>query len=149
MELALLIYFIDVICGDWVGLGFLLLMIALSGSLIWIALLVISSGIDSNPEDVEKAKELLRKTTGVKTLIVFCWAVLSLSGFIPERETAYKMLAAYGIQEVATSEAAGRLAPKSLEFLELTLDKELLTLKKSVSKDTLSLDSVSETNNPQ
>lgn len=47
-----------------------------------------------------------------------------ISTLIPNQQTAYMMLAAYAVEEVATSETVQRLAPKSVLYIEKYIDKK-------------------------
>ena len=74
-------------------------------------------------DDAEDALPIAKKAAYV------CALSLAVVTFIPSEETSHKLLAAYGIDMVIDSESVGRLAPKSLELLELTVDKHIKELK--------------------
>ena len=68
---------------------------------------------------------------GLKVLKLKCWyitfAVVCFLGSIgnsllPTKDTAYKMLAAYGVTELVKSEDVRRLGSKSLEVLEKAMN---------------------------
>lgn len=54
-----------------------------------------------------------------------CSMLLLYGWLIPSEETAYKMLAAYGVTEIVNNEDAKRLGGKSLEVLESAMDEYL------------------------
>lgn len=58
-----------------------------------------------------------------------------LNTFLPEERTMYVMLGAYGAQTVVESEAVGRIAPKSLEIIEMHIDKYMRELEEELSED--------------
>lgn len=55
-----------------------------------------------------------------------------IGGAIPDKETAYAMAAAYGVQQVAQNERVQNLAGNGLDVLEAYLEKT----KKELEKDT-------------
>ena len=73
-------------------------------------------------ESHEGTVKLSIKVASVSVLAIF------LSLLIPNEKTMYTMLAASGVQQVAESDAVGRLAPKSLALLEKYMDSQLKEL---------------------
>jgi len=45
--------------------------------------------------------------------------------FVPSKQTAYAMLAAYGLQEISQTEEAKRIGSKSVQVIEKALDEYL------------------------
>ena len=56
------------------------------------------------------------------TWVVFCLMGIVGNSLLPTKDTAYKMLAAYGVTELVKSEDVRRLGSKSLEVLERAMD---------------------------
>lgn len=48
-----------------------------------------------------------------------------LAGLIPDKETSYVMLAAYGVESIASNDKVQELGGKSLEVLEKAMDSYL------------------------
>lgn len=75
----------------------------------------------------EDEKELCMKNC--KRFLKFGIPAVLLFILLPSKTTAYQMLAAYGVTEAYTvaseSEEVQRIAEKSLQFLEETLDEQL------------------------
>lgn len=114
-NLVWIIYLIDVFCDGMSGLGFvLILLFALSaacyGSLMFLEL----SG-----EDELTIKVFERAP--IKSVLVATSCLLFASSFIPSKETAYKMLAAYGVVEVAENENVQELMGDGMDILKATL----------------------------
>lgn len=91
------------------------IVVSIFGALIWIFLKIM--------QHVENCQEeytgIMRKTGWA---IIVC---ISLAVILPTTSTAYRMLAAYGVEEVIANDDAQRLAGKSLELLEQTIDSYL------------------------
>jgi len=116
MDLALIIYLIGVF-GTVKTIGIIsMLALGVATCFVFVGYCV--------EDDREVAKTTL-KMIPAKSLAV-C-ALLTM--LCPSEGAAYKILAAYGIESVVASDSAQRLAPKSLELLELTIDKQLKGLK--------------------
>lgn len=118
MSLVWMIYFIDVLSSEG-GL-------AVIGCLYFVVLLFFCFArvsVSSN-SDVAEIKKILKivNTGTLKTLAV----VFILYGtLVPTKATAYKMLAAYGVTEIAQNESVQNLGGKSLEVLEKAMDDYL------------------------
>ncbi len=119
MELALIIYFIDVlsskggiaVVGWIIGLVYLIISVAI----------VIVGGLCPDDKSLKGLSDKLpTKTVVTLSVLMVCYGWL-----MPSKDTAYKMLAAYGVTEIAQSEEAKRLAGKSLEVLERAMDEYL------------------------
>lgn len=128
-----IIYFIDVILeqsfifstGDWVGLSFLIGGISFVG---WGMFKYLDTGMsaDEEKEAWDKDRPMLYgllKTWIKLTLLVY---VLNLAGsLIPNKDTAYKMLAAYGVLELSKTEEVRALGAKSMAVLEKAMSSYL------------------------
>ena len=123
MSLVWVIYLIDVICQPWFGVGILTFV----GTLVC-AWLTISSCFTTDKQalcsDDEAFRLFLRKPVW-KKLMIFGISVLFLSNFIPERDTAYKMLAAYGVEEAIKLPQVQGVADKSFQVLNKAMDDYL------------------------
>ena len=123
MSLVWVIYLIDVICKPWVDVGILIFV----GTLVCAGLTIGSCFTTDKQElcsDDEAFRLFLRKPVW-KKLMIFGIAVLFLSNFIPERDTAYKMLAAYGVEEAIKLPQVQGVADKSLQVLNKAMDDYL------------------------
>lgn len=118
MSLVWVIYLIDVVCQPWVGVGFL----TFAGTLVCVYLTV--SSCFTTDKDDEAFRLFLRKPVW-KKLMIFGISILFLSNFIPERDTAYKMLAAYGVEEAIKLPQVQGVADKSFQVLNKAMDDYL------------------------
>lgn len=130
MELALWVYFIETvltidIVPEWY----------LCAVLYGVVLILIGLACDIRADVYEVEFKTIWEGVAIPTYKPAAWIIgtvfaLNLIGqFIPTKETAYTMAAAYGIGEVyksaSESEDVQRLASKSLLVLEQSLDKYL------------------------
>lgn len=123
MEFAFIIYFINVICQSWQGVGFFLIVFGVI-SLIIIVMSMFTPDKIQEKETDETLRLFFRKKCW-KWIASLCFSILFLSNFIPDRDTAYTMLAAYGVQEVAQMPQVQATASKSLEVLNKAMDQYL------------------------
>lgn len=123
MEFAFIIYFINVICGGWTGVGLLLGMLCLVSTIISTVGLFIPK--DRQEDLPEETIRLALTHKCWKWIAGLSFGILFLSNFIPDRDTAYTMLAAYGVQEVAQMPQVQATASKSLEVLNKAMDQYL------------------------
>ena len=144
MELAFVIYLIDNITalkGSFWGFGDLVGMSLVFSIVTAFALVVIFMSTDPDlvygDGDSAKAERLANrekylnmikkfwKNTFFWTLPIFIVGSI-LNTVLPSKDTAYKMLAAYGLQEAveaaSKSEDVKRLASKSLTLIEKSID---------------------------
>ena len=123
MSLVWVIYLIDVVCQPWVGLGFFIIFFT-----VLFAVISIFSQFTSDTPEADKTEEcfrlFLRKPVW-KKLMIFGISILFLSNFIPERDTAYKMLAAYGVEEAIKLPQVQGVADKSFQVLNKAMDDYL------------------------
>lgn len=115
--LVLFIYLI----GTLEGLVFLLSVVGVFGSVAWI-ICSLFSVICPDEGDREVLSSCAKKTKHTVWLLLA--AIL-----LPSKDTAYQMLAAYGVQEAyvaaTESEDVQRIASKSLKLIESTLDEHM------------------------
>jgi len=132
MDLMWIIYFIDGFAGNpfpAAGTAFILGFFALVFSLITG---VLAASKDTGTSDSEDWENFWAGISGSRPLR-WAWVVVfsiwiiggTLNAIIPEKDTAYKMLAAYGVTELAQNERVQELGGKSLEVLEQAMDKYL------------------------
>lgn len=70
-----------------------------------------------------RQSESFKKALGVyKKAVIVLIAMIFYVTLVPSKETAYKMLAAYGVEKVAENPDVRRLAGKSLDVLEKAMD---------------------------
>jgi len=69
------------------------------------------------------------KTTPPKSLGITGFLLLLITGLIPDKETLYTMVAAYTVQDIATSPKVQELGGKSLEVIEKVMDDYLKEVK--------------------
>lgn len=117
MELALLFYLADIAKS-------LSLTLALAGTaLVFILAVIIMVTLDTNP----KEKGLVKSCCWLSIIPAILFLV---SALLPSKQGIYQMAAAYGVQTAATNPDVQRLAGKSLQVLENSLDKYLKEDKK-------------------
>ena len=142
MELAFIIYLIDNITalkGSFWGFGDMVGMLLVFSIVTAFALIVIflstdpdlaygDSAKEKRLADREKYLSMVKKfwkNTFFWTLPIFIVGSI-LNTVLPSKDTAYKMLAAYGVQETveaaSKSEDVKRIASKSLTLIEKSID---------------------------
>lgn len=142
MELAFIIYLIDNITalkGSFWGFGDMVGMLLVFSIVTAFALMVIFMSTDPDLAYGDSAKEKrladrekylsmvkkFWKNTFFWTLPIFIVGSI-LNTVLPSKDTAYKMLAAYGVQETveaaSKSEDVKRIASKSLTLIEKSID---------------------------
>ena len=123
MSLVWVIYFIDVICQPWLGVSVLLII----STLVFGGLTLVGC-FTTDKEDrcsSDEAFRLFLRKPVWKKLMIFGISILFLSNFIPERDTAYKMLAAYGVEEAIKLPQVQGVADKSFQVLNKAMDDYL------------------------
>ena len=123
MSLVWVIYLIDVVCQPWVGVSVLLIY----STLVFGGLTLVGC-FTTDKEDrcsSDEAFRLFLRKPVWKKLMIFGISILFLSNFIPERDTAYKMLAAYGVEEAIKLPQVQGVADKSFQVLNKAMDDYL------------------------
>ncbi len=123
MSLVWAIYLIDVICQPWVGVSVLLII-----STLVFGGLTLGGCFTTDKEErcsSDEAFRLFLRKPVWKKLMIFGISILFLSNFIPERDTAYKMLAAYGVEEAIKLPQVQGVADKSFQVLNKAMDDYL------------------------
>lgn len=131
MDLVWIIYLIQLsdkissasLSGAWplLVIGSFLLLLG------YVILNIVEGADEKEAAVVARLKGLVKATSKVflPTMIVYISVKSAAITLAPSKETAYTMLAAYGVQEVYQNEDVKRLAGKSLEVLESYMDKHL------------------------
>lgn len=122
MNLAMMIYFIDVICGGHPGLGLITFFTALAWLFGFAISIVIQLDEDVKHEGSQKFMSIYRSMWPLKTFVI---VMVALSVVLPNKDTAYKMLAAYGVESIVTNPEVQKLGGKSLDVLNKAMDEYL------------------------
>lgn len=118
MNLMWLIYAVDTLTPSG-GVFFLTILLVFVSIVITIIGVVTKFPSSISDEDAEAfLKYCPFKTVYVVTAVMFLYCSLA-----PSKDTAYKMVAAYGVQTMAENPDVKRLAGKSLEVLERAMDE--------------------------
>lgn len=116
MEFVWIIYLIEVICGSWVGVGFILVTVLTLSSFGFVLGRIID---DEMPEGFRKIP--------FGKIVVFSSLIMFVGNFIPSKQTAYLMLGAYGVQSVAETvgknEEVQKLGKRTLSLVETAISK--------------------------
>lgn len=137
MLLAFIIYFIDVLSNNGAPavLGAIFLF-----SFYLIAFLS-TDGFDDSERATNSEKNSYRIfKTSRPWVLTACITAILYGTLIPNKETTYKMLAAYGVTELVTSEAVQKYASGSLKVLEKAMSEY-------IGDDWNTEDTTKETNN--
>ena len=122
MNLAMIIYFIDVICGEHGGLAVITGIILI----LWVFGFVVSICVrldeDVNEDDRIQFMSIYKSLWPLKTFVM---VMCLLSTVVPDKDTAYKMLAAYGVESIVTNPEVQKLGGKSLDVLNKAMDEYL------------------------
>ena len=110
-NLIWVIYLIDVICGDMRGLTFLLVFTTAFSCLGYLL-----GHFAKGDQSFDVIREL-----PLGKLFSACVTILLISNLIPSQDTAYKMLAVYGVSEVSKSDNVQELMGDGMDILKLTL----------------------------
>lgn len=117
MSIVAVIYAIDVLTPD-TGMQFVAFLFTVALIMAVIAQCILKY-IARDDEDAEG----VLKSIPFKTLYVILGFYVVYTVFVPSKDTSYKMLAAYGVEQVAENPDVKRLAGKSLEVLEKAMDE--------------------------
>ena len=122
MTFAMLIYFIDVVCGNHSGLAILTGLLTVLWVFGFIISLIANLDEDVKPEDRAQFLLVYRSLWPLKTFVIL---MIFLSVILPSKDTAYKMLAAYGIESLVTNPEVQKLGGKSLDVINKAMDDYL------------------------
>lgn len=120
-NLIWVIYLIDVLTQPMRGVGVLLVLTAMFGS-VGLIIKVVTSSIE-NPSANDKVWGSILKKLPLKTMTYIPIALMLLSNLIPSQDTAYKMLAVYGVVEVSKQEDVKEVFGEGFEILKLTMQE--------------------------
>lgn len=122
MTFAMLIYFIDVLCDTHAGLEFLTLLVSMAWVFGFIVSIVVRLDDDVGEENRQKFMMIYKSFWPLKTFVVM---MILFSVLLPTKETAYKMLAAYGVESLVTNPEVQKLGGKSLDVINKAMDDYL------------------------
>ena len=133
MDLLWIIYLVDTFTGNPIPtfsfLAFIIGFALICAAAFWLALALDKDVHRKPPKEEEKLTSILSQILKSKVLwgIMFWSIILAplLNSFIPSRDTAYKMLAAYGVQEIMVTDEAKKIGSKSLEVLDKAMSDYL------------------------
>lgn len=98
-------------------IAFLPMFIALAG----ICIIKISQAVDNQTEeDIVRGNKLISFCKWIFFPCFIAWFIFLLA---PDKETAYAMAAAYGVQSVAENERVQKIAGQGIDVLESYLEK--------------------------
>lgn len=130
MTFAMLIYFIDVVCGSHGGLAVLTGVLAIIWLFGFIVSIVSNLDEDIKPEDLDSFLLVYQSLWPLKTFVIL---MIALSVIIPSKDTAYKMLAAYGVESLVSNPEVQKLGGKSLDVINKAMDDYLKETKPVVT----------------
>jgi hypothetical protein len=91
-------------------------------SFAWIAVLI--SSVLMIPATIEEIEHWLQKLPKmIKTSLIAAISLSVLMVLIPSKDTAYVMVAAYGIEGIVTDDRVQQIGGKSLDVIEQWLDE--------------------------
>lgn len=127
MWIAILIYFIDVIAlADEASRSSVMWGSAIAVALYLVAFFLWTDGFDTSEKAKASDKNGYRIFRGTRKMVFTLATLAFITGMLmPTKETSYKMLAAYGVYEVATSETAQKYAGGSLKVLDKAMTEYL------------------------
>lgn len=118
-NLIWVIYLIDVLTQPMKGLAIMLVVLFIVGLVLHVVYSLCDTSEAAHRSDIDFIR--MYKSLPVKTVTIVSFVILLLSNFIPSKDTAYKMLAVYGVSEVAKSDNVKELMGDGMDILKLTL----------------------------
>ncbi|RDE25159.1 hypothetical protein DV711_06275 [Motiliproteus coralliicola] len=132
MELAFVIYLISLL-GDgkpFLAGGTLFFSIAIGAGVLFFFTMYYNC--EQNEDLPDAMKSSIALFTDFRKYIIgwicFCVFGAIANTVIPDEDTAYKMLAAYGVTELAANEQIQGIASNSLQLIEKTIQKHIESL---------------------
>lgn len=129
MDLIWIIYIVDNFAGNpfpswilWVTIG--LIISVLIGSIMSTDLKNIGAS-EKKPCILTAVNQIKPFKFWIIILLVVGGISSAMNMVVPSKDTAYKMIAAYGVTEIMQTDKAKRLGGKSLEVLEKVMDEYL------------------------
>lgn len=130
MELTLVIWAVGTLPSVAKGMCFVLFPLMV---LVGVAKIVCLVG--SKVENCKQGRENLQHFSKVSGRILwFVCPIWFLFVLVPEEDTAYKMLAAYGVQTLVENETAQELASDGVDVLKAMMNKAKKDLEEDVEK---------------
>lgn len=120
MTLAWIIYFIDVLC-DNDGIGLFTFMT----TFLWVIGFVVSVMATMCGDDDQEAIKYLKFYKSMWPIKLVACLLIVYGILIHSKDTAYKMLAAYGVESIVTNDKVQELGGKSLDVLNKAMDDYL------------------------
>lgn len=126
MELAFIIWFVGTVPGIAGGMCFVLFMcLAISGTTC------IGTKISAMYETCDYDQEqLFAISKFARNIFLVCFPFWFLFLLVPDKTTAYQMLAAYGVQTVAENPKAQEIASDGVDVLQALMKKAKAELEK-------------------
>lgn len=118
MELALVIWAVGTLPGIASGMCFALFFIVVSSLAGWVITKLI--GIDCKESDKASVLAASKLGRGIFLVSFPLWFAFLL---VPDKTTAYQMLAAYGVQSIAENPKAQELASDGVDVLQALMKK--------------------------
>ena len=132
-NLVWVIYLIDVLTQPMAGVGFMLFLCMIAALVLHVVYALCDK---DNPSSDESQFINFYKGLPVKTVGITSMLLLLVSNLIPSQDTAYKMLAVYGVSEVANNQNVQELMGDGMDILKLTLKDYKEKLEKSNEQET-------------
>ncbi|MNQ73936.1 hypothetical protein D3C85_886820 [compost metagenome] len=126
MELALIVWAVGTLPSLASGLCFIFFVLALLAAIAHICCKVFSI-VEDREEDKQQCKELSKIFGCILFITAPIWFVCLL---VPDEDTAYQMLAAYGVQSVVENEKAQELVSDGADVLKALMAKAKKELEK-------------------
>lgn len=120
MTLAWIIYFIDVLCNNN-GIGLFTFMT----TFLWVIGFIVSVIARMGGDDDQEAIKYLKLYKSMWPIKLVACLLIVYGILIPSKDTAYKMLAAYGVESIVTNDKVQELGGKSLDVLNKAMDDYL------------------------
>ena len=127
MEFALIVWAIGTLPAVAITMCFLLFMVFFITTVAY-TIMTISVAVDHNTEKSEaNLKHFAKICRNVSIFSGILWFLFLIT---PDKETAYAMAAAYGVQSVVQDERVQKIAGQGVDVLEAYLEKTKKELEK-------------------
>ena len=119
MSLVLIVYLIGLL--DQLNAVITLAQVLLFFSIPCYCCYYAFKALENGPEQDSVSKPL----KSLRSIIISLLAVVSIGVFVPSKDTAHYMLAAFAGEKLVTHEAVTEIGSKSLELLNKIIDEQL------------------------
>lgn len=126
MELALVIWAVGTLPGVASGICFGAFLFTILSLIAWIGCKI----SETVAKDEKEKKELGAISKLARTIFLFSFPIWFVTLLVPDKTTAYQMLAAYGVQTVAENPKAQELASDGVDVLQALMKKAKSELEK-------------------